>query len=62
MLAQTAMFLRPLSILLVLAGVAVASVDLHVQDSDFLSVKAQLPVLSTQTEVISAWVDFPSQR
>jgi hypothetical protein len=53
------MFLRPLSILLVLVGVAVASVNLHVQDSDFLSVKSQIPVLSTQTEVISAWVDFP---
>jgi hypothetical protein len=58
MLAPTAMFLRPLLILLVLAGVAVASVNLHVQDSDFLSVKAQIPVLSTQTEVINTWVDF----
>jgi hypothetical protein len=55
------MFLRPLSISLVLVGIAVASVNLHVQDSDFLSVEAQIPVLSTgtQTEVIRAWVDFP---
>jgi hypothetical protein len=55
------MFLRPLSISLVLVGIAVASVNLHVQDSDFLSVKAQIPVLSTQTEVpvINAWVDLP---
>jgi len=59
LLASTAMFLRPLSISLVLVGIAVASVNLHVQDSDFLSVKAQIPVLSTQTEVISAWVNFP---
>ncbi|KAI0276746.1 serine carboxypeptidase [Russula aff. rugulosa BPL654] len=49
------MFLRPLSISLVLVGVAVASANLHVQDYDFLSVKAQIPVLSkvstgTQTE------------
>lgn len=56
----TAMFARPLSISLALIiGVAVASVNLHVQDSDFLSVKAQLPALSTQTEVISALVDLP---
>ena len=51
------MFLA-LLISLVLVGVAVASVNLHVQDSDFLSVKAQIPVLSrvstgAQTEVIS---------
>jgi len=52
------MFLRPLSISLVLVGVAVAS-NLRVQDSDFLSVKAQIPVFSTQTEVISTWVDLP---
>jgi hypothetical protein len=53
------MFLRPLSTSLVLVGIAVASVNLHVQDTDFLSVKAQVPVLSTQTEVMSTWVDFP---
>ena len=53
------MFLRPLSILLVFAGVAVASVNLHVQDSDLLPVKSQIPVLPTQTEVISVSVDFP---
>ena len=47
----TTMFLRPLSISLVLVGVVVASVNLHVQDSD--SVKTQFPVLSTQTEVIT---------
>ncbi|KAI0276744.1 serine carboxypeptidase [Russula aff. rugulosa BPL654] len=39
------MFLA-LSISLVLVGVAIASVNLHVQDSDFLSVKAQIPMLS----------------
>jgi hypothetical protein len=55
--APTAMFLA-LSISLVLVGVAIASVNLHVQDSDFLSVKAQIPVLSrvstgAQAEVIS---------
>lgn len=53
------MFLRPLSISLVLVGVVVASVDLRVQDSDSLSVKTQIPVVSTQTEVISAYVDIP---
>jgi hypothetical protein len=59
LLAPTAMFLKPLSISLVLGGIAVASVNLHVQDSDFFSVKTQIPVLSTQTEVISAYVDLP---
>jgi hypothetical protein len=49
------MFLKPLSISLVLGGIAVASV----QGSDFLSVKAQIPVLSTQTEVITVQVDLP---
>jgi hypothetical protein len=53
------MFLRPLTISLVLVGIAVASINLHVQDPDFLSVKAQIPVLSTQTEVRNAWVNFP---
>ncbi|KAF8495647.1 serine carboxypeptidase [Russula emetica] len=43
------MFLRPLSISLVLVG-AVASVNFHVQDSDFLSVQAQIPVLSESTQ------------
>ena len=55
--APTAMLLA-LSVSLVLVGLAVASVNLHVQDSDFLSMKAQIPVLSrvstgAQTEVIS---------
>jgi hypothetical protein len=55
------MFLRSLLISLIPAGVAIASAGLHVQGSDFLSVKAQIPVLSTgtQTEVISVWVDIP---
>jgi hypothetical protein len=53
------MFLRPLSISLILVGVVVASVNLHAQDSDVLYVKAQTPALSTPTEVISAWVELP---
>ena len=42
------MFLRAHSILLALAGVAVASLNLLVQDT----VKSQIPVLPTQAEVI----------
>ena len=49
------MFLRALSTSLVLVGIAVASVNLRVQDS----VKSQNPVFPTPTEVISAWVDLP---
>jgi hypothetical protein len=48
------MFPRLLSVSLVLVGVTVASVNLHVQDSDSLFAKAQVPVHSTETEVLSA--------
>ncbi len=51
---ETVMFPRLLSVSLVLVGVAVASVNLHVQDSDSLFAKAQVPVRPTETEVMRA--------
>jgi hypothetical protein len=59
--ATVIMFLRSLSASLVFVGVVVAAVNLQVQDSDSLSgifAKAQVPLLSTQTQVTSARVDL----
>jgi hypothetical protein len=61
--AIATMFSKRLSTLLVLVGVAVAAVQLPVQESDSVSgilAENQVPLqYSTQPEVANAWVDRP---
>jgi hypothetical protein len=61
------MFSKPLSALLVLVGIAVASVQHSIEDSDlfsgnFAENQVQLPQPEVLPEVAKAWVDIPFDK